>query len=257
MPDLKHRLLTTDNGIHYIQAWEVGDATERDGLAVTDIDAGKVCRLYSDASYWVLADAIENEGGGTFNATWRRLDNVDALALSDAAPTIVEAYTEQITEGGTTYTGEALSGSSPDAARADHQHNIATGLPVAIGDANYEGDSAALARADHVHDGSALLDVLIVGASGSATLSATHVRRYVRTTSASAHTLTVPFDFADMPIGSAITGIQAGAGRTQFVAAGGVTLNCSAQLYTRTQYSGWTLVKVATNTYDLTGDLLI
>ena len=45
----------------------------------------------------------------------------------------------------------ALAGSSLEAARADHRHDILTGLPSAIGTANVEGTSTALARADHVH----------------------------------------------------------------------------------------------------------
>jgi hypothetical protein len=45
----------------------------------------------------------------------------------------------------------ASAGSSGNAARADHKHDIETDVPVAVGLTNQEGTSSKLARADHVH----------------------------------------------------------------------------------------------------------
>lgn len=88
-------------------------------------------------------------------------------------------------------------------------------------------------------------------------LDGTHVEGYIRTTSASANTLTIPLNFSAMPIGSYISGIQAGAGRTQFVKGdASIVIKCSCLLFTRLEGSPWTLYKAAANEYDLSGDLL-
>ena len=44
------------------------------------------------------------------------------------------------------------AGTSTKVARADHKHDVTTGVPVAIGDENLEGVATELARADHLHD---------------------------------------------------------------------------------------------------------
>lgn len=48
---------------------------------------------------------------------------------------------------------DAEAGRSEDLARADHKHDVATGMPtlIEIGDEVAEGDATALARADHKH----------------------------------------------------------------------------------------------------------
>lgn len=46
----------------------------------------------------------------------------------------------------------ALTGVSVDAARSDHKHDVATGVPSTVGTANAEGTATSLARSDHVHD---------------------------------------------------------------------------------------------------------
>lgn len=63
---------------------------------------------------------------------------VTAAALASTPPADVTKDTAQIGTGTT-------------AARADHKHNIATALPIAVGVTNTEGTSTSLARADHLH----------------------------------------------------------------------------------------------------------
>lgn len=46
----------------------------------------------------------------------------------------------------------AAVGTSTDAARADHKHDISVAAPVSVGTANAAGTSASLSKADHVHD---------------------------------------------------------------------------------------------------------
>jgi hypothetical protein len=76
---------------------------------------------------------------------------------------------------------------------------------------------------------------------------------------ASANNLTVPLDSAvAFPIGTKIDISQYGAGQTTVVATGGVTVRSAAgALKLAAQYSGATLVKIATNEWYLFGDITV
>jgi hypothetical protein len=80
----------------------------------------------------------------------------------------------------------------------------------------------------------------------------------VRPTNPSANTLTVPPNSSvAFPIGTQIIVTQAGAGQTTVVAGSGVTVNSSAgKMKFYGQWSGVTLVKTATNTWTLMGDIV-
>lgn len=72
----------------------------------------------------------------------------------------------------------------------------------------------------------------------------------------SANTVTVPTNTtAAFPIGTQITIIQNGTGKTQIVAAVGVTILSTPGLFLRTRYSSATLIKRATNEWYAFGDL--
>jgi len=81
--------------------------------------------------------------------------------------------------------------------------------------------------------------------------------KYIRFTNGSAVTFTVPTNASvAFPVGTLITGIQAGAGQVTFTPAGGVTINCPfAVKKTLGQFSSWSLKKVATDEWDLSGHL--
>lgn len=71
-----------------------------------------------------------------------------------------------------------------------------------------------------------------------------------------AGTITVPPNASvAFDIGTHIDFVQTGAGQLTFTAGGGVTINATPGLKNRAQWSGATLVKVATDTWDLFGDL--
>lgn len=79
----------------------------------------------------------------------------------------------------------------------------------------------------------------------------------VTLTNGSAITVTVPTNASvAFPIGTQITFAQTGAGKVTFAGAVGVTLNSADSfLSLRTQYSSGTLIKTATNTWLLIGDI--
>lgn len=79
---------------------------------------------------------------------------------------------------------------------------------------------------------------------------------YVRMTRATANTVTVPPNASvAFPLLTRIDGIQAGAGQTTITPGSGVTINGTPGLKTRAQFSGWSLIKVGTDEWDLLGDL--
>lgn len=72
----------------------------------------------------------------------------------------------------------------------------------------------------------------------------------------SGNNLTVPPNSSvAFPVNARIDGIQIGAGQTTIVQGAGVTVNATPGLKARAQNSGFSLVKIATNTWQLTGDL--
>jgi hypothetical protein len=73
---------------------------------------------------------------------------------------------------------------------------------------------------------------------------------------ASPITLTVPLNSSvEFAIGTQITIAQTGAGQVTVAGAVGVTVNATPGLKLRTQYSAATLIKLATNSWILIGDL--
>lgn len=97
---------------------------------------------------------------------------------------------------------------------------------------------------------------IITTYSGAATTGAlTDGGCYLRFTNATA-TFTVPTNAAiAFPVGTQIDGIGA-AGAMTIAASGGVTINKARTLVTLGANSGWTLIKVATDTWDLHGDFV-
>lgn len=93
--------------------------------------------------------------------------------------------------------------------------------------------------------------------TGSYTLVLTDATKFIQMNVAGANNLTVPPNSSvAFPIGTRIEGHQLGAGQTTIVAGSGVTLQAAgAQLKARVQYSGFSLVKTATDTWAVFGDL--
>ena len=87
------------------------------------------------------------------------------------------------------------------------------------------------------------------------TLALTDNGKLVTLTNAGAITLTVPLNATvAFPVGAQIAIQQSGAGEVTVAAAGGVTLN-STGTKTRVQWSGAVLVKTATDTWTMLGDI--
>jgi hypothetical protein len=89
------------------------------------------------------------------------------------------------------------------------------------------------------------------------TLALTDNGSYVRCSNSTTMTITIPANATvAFPTGAEMVFFQVGAGNVQFANAAGVTVNSKESLVNLTgQYSAATLKKIATNTWDLIGDL--
>jgi len=80
--------------------------------------------------------------------------------------------------------------------------------------------------------------------------------KYVRLNNGSAITMTIPANSSvAFPIGTQIAIRQVGAGQVTLAAAGGVTVNTAETLLLRGAKSSASIIKVATDEWDLSGDL--
>jgi hypothetical protein len=144
----------------------------------------------------------------------------------------------------------------------------ATGLPVATGISGLGSNVAtflatpssanwASMLTDEIGTGNVLLsDIATNAQTDSYTLVLGDKAKVVEMSKATANNLTVPAN-ADVafPVGTQIHIVQTGAGQTTVVAAATVTINATPGLKLRSQWSAATLIKRATNTWVLVGDL--
>lgn len=100
------------------------------------------------------------------------------------------------------------------------------------------------------------LALTINAQAASYTLVLADSGKQVEIGSASAATLTVPTnDTVAFPVGTTILVVQTGAGQVTVAGAAGVTVNATPGLKLRAQWSTATLIKRATNTWLLSGDV--
>jgi hypothetical protein len=98
--------------------------------------------------------------------------------------------------------------------------------------------------------------ILTNAQTSSYTLVAADKDKMVEMTVASGNNLTVPLNSSvSYPVGTQINILQAGSGQTTVVATGGVTINATPGLKLRAQWSSAMLIKRATDTWVLVGDL--
>jgi len=122
-----------------------------------------------------------------------------------------------------------------------------------------EVNSALSGKSDtsHNHDAAYVPKVTITNSSSTSYgLTLTDAYTYLRMTSASANTITVPNNSSQaFDVGTQIDIKQQGSGTTSLAAAGGVTLYRKNTLDFVEQHSVVTLIKVGTNEWDCIGDL--
>jgi hypothetical protein len=110
---------------------------------------------------------------------------------------------------------------------------------------------------DEIGTGNVILSDLATNAqTASYTLVLGDKGKLVEMNVATANNLTVPLNSSvAYPTGTQINILQTGAGQTTVVATGGVTINATPGLKLRAQWSSATLIKRATDTWVLVGDI--
>src|SRR6266581_700025 len=106
------------------------------GLNITGQAQGDI--LYFNATSWVRLPASTDGYFLTTHSTGQNPTWAGGTPLTNSLPADSDKST-------------ALVGVSGFAARADHKHNILTGIPVNSGATNAEGTATTLARSDHTH----------------------------------------------------------------------------------------------------------
>lgn len=98
---------------------------------------------------------------------------------------------------------------------------------------------------------------LVINAqTASYTLTLADASKLVEVSNASANTVTIPLNSSvAFPTGTQISVLQTGAGQTTIAGTSGVTLNSTPGTKLRAQWSACTIIKRATDTWVVVGDL--
>jgi hypothetical protein len=192
--------------------------------------------VFSDGTYVdVLLNGITLVAGVDYNtSTANTISGLAALTASDVAEIVVYDVFS---------VGDAVSKSNGGTFGGNI--NISGDLAV-TGDTTIDGTGVAKEGLP-----------IITETTASRTFLLTDVGSYIRTTNSSATTVTIPPNSSvAFPVGAEVVVIQAGTGQVTFVAGSGVTLNSKdSNLKLSAQYSSATCKKVATDTWDVIGDL--
>lgn len=233
---------------------------------------GMLTKSLSDANTSLSASEARNEIL-TFSGTLTATRNI-VLPLVPKQWTVYNGTGQSLQFIGATGTGVTVSTLKHAIIRSDGTNIVEVTLPaggsVAAKD---EGSTltSTLTSLDFVGAGvtatnsGGAVTVTINGASStmsintqtaSYTLVSGDAEKYVRMNVASANNLTVPPNSSvAFAIGTQVHVRQAGAGKTTVVAGSGVTINTPETLNLRKQQSTATLIKVATDTWEIMGDL--
>jgi len=209
--------------------------------------------IFSDGTYVdVLLNGITLVAGVDYNtSTTNTISGLAALTASDVAEIVVYDVFS---------VGDAVSKSN--GGTFDGVVNFGAGANGEIGSTTPAAGAFTTlsASGNTTLDGTAIAKQgmpIVTEAGTTKTFALTDIGAYVRTTSGSAVTITVPENSSvAFPTGTEIVVFQAGAGQVTFVAAGSVTINSKdGDLKITGQYSSATLKKIATDEWDMIGDL--
>jgi hypothetical protein len=227
--------------------------------------------IFSDGTYVdVLLNGITLVAGTDYNtSTANTISGLAALTSGDVAEIVVYdvfSVGDAVSKSnGGAFEGAVTFNAGLTANTADINGGTIDG--ATINDSSIGGTTPAAgafttlaASGNTTLDGTAIAKQgmpIVTEAGTTKTFALTDIGAYVRTTSGSAVTITVPANTSvAFPTGTEIVVFQAGAGQVTFAAAGGVTINSKdSNLKITGQYSSATLKKIGTDEWDMIGDL--
>ena len=218
------------------------------GSGEPTLEEGRVCYLddtnvlqYYSGSAWI---PINSEA--VISQIQAKGDLVVGTGSSTISRVAVGANDTILVADSSTASGVAWKAPSVAAANSITSAQIVTGTIV---NANVSASAAI--------ELSKLADATIDDQASSYTLALTDKNKFIKMTSGSANTVTVPTNASvAFPVGSQIHIIQYGAGKTQILpVAGTPTIYGTPGQFLRAQYSSATLLKCDTNIWMLMGDL--
>ena len=224
-------------------------ATNTTQIATTAFVRGEVTALVNGATA-----ALDTLGELAAALT---ADEATAATLATLVGTKAPLASPTFTGTVTIPAGASISGFAPLASPTFTGTNTVAALTVS-GSGLITASSAGIAFTDGTQTKEGVVSrTPIVQKTASYTLSALTERdSLIEVASASAVTITVPTNATvAYPVGTSIDILQTGAGQITVAGAGGVTVNATPGLKLRTQWSGATLFKRATDTWVLYGDL--
>lgn len=239
-----------------VDVYTVDDETEQ--LALTAEEGDVAIRTDQNKSY------VHNGGTAGTMADWSNLlTPTDAVLSVNGQTGSITLTTTHIAEGTNEYFTIARAKA---AAVADAINNGTTDVAPsqnsvfdALAGKSDTGHGHAISDVTGLQtelDGKAAAAMTINTQTDSYTLVLGDATKYIRMNKATAVNLTVPANSSvAFLVGTQIPFRQVGAGQVTVVAGGGVTINTAETLKLRTQGSTGSLIKVATDEWDLAGDL--
>lgn len=207
-------------------------------LSQTQINALSSAQKWAGRIVWnQTTSTLQRCNGSTF---------VDLVIGSDSRLSDTRTPTDN-----TVSTAKIVDGAVTSAKIADGTIvNADINASAAIDPSKISGLEASLAAC-------APLSVSISAQTASYTLVLADAGKLVEVSNASANTLTIPTNASvAFPVGTTILVVQTGAGQTTIAEASGVTVNGTPGLKLRAQWSAATLIKRATNTWLVMGDVV-
>jgi hypothetical protein len=239
------------------------------GTAGTLVIDGHAALVAADSGYRILLNgqttASENgiytysDNGSTYTLA-RSTDADTYQELDGAAVYVLEGTSYEGTAWvQTEYTLTSFSGQTWNQFGASTTYSAGTGLTLTSTTFAIDSTVATLTGTQTLTNKTLTSPVVNLTANAQATsytLVLTDNGKLVEISNASANNLTVPLNSSvAFPVGAQINILQTGAGQTTVVATGGVTINATPGLKLRAQWSAATLIKRATDTWVLVGDL--
>lgn len=225
-----------------------------DGSTTTNPDLGWAGN-YNDGTYrhaGLFRDATDGKFKFFDSYTLEPTDPINVGHASySAAPVVAEVFESTIATGTAPLSvSSSTAVTNLNADLLDGQHGS---FYAPINNASFTGTFSAPSG---TITSAMIADVSTNAQTASYTLVLSDKDKIVEMGVGSANNLTVPLNSSvAFPVGSQINILQTGSGQTTVVAAGGVTINATPGLKIRAQWSYATLIKRATDTWVLVGDV--